>query len=164
MASMTSDLSQDDTMQCQSSSMIFDIDFHPQRDFIAAGLVDGKVELWQHPTLSGGTSSSSSSSSSSSPDPSSTVSLLPRKVLTMQHHTKSCRSLCFDVNGAVLYTGSADLSVVAVDASGAVAWHANNAHDAPINCVKPGPSGTFFSGDDDGCLKVWDMRQQSSVM
>ena len=163
-------LTEDTSMQCRASAMIFDIDFHPTRDFIAAGLVDGTVELWTTPsndnssTASSSASSSNTSTSSSSSSVSTTAIVAPRKVLTMKHHTKSCRAICFDQQGAGLYTGSSDQSVAAVDAGGAVVWHVSGAHKAPINVIRPGPTGTFFSGDDDGCVKVWDMRQQESVM
>ena len=155
-----------DGNSCNAASMIFDLDFHPQLDFVAAGLVDGTVELWQHhySTATASSSTSTSSSSSSSSSSSTPPQQPPTKVLAMQHHGKSCRALSFDVQGTVLYTGSSDLSVAAVNTTGNVTWRIDNAHTSPINCIRPGPAGTFFSGDDDGCLKVWDIRQKNAAL
>ena len=51
------------------------------------------------------------------------------------------------------------MSLCALDTVGKVSWRAPSAHGAPVNCLKAGPPRVFVSGDDDGVLKVWDVRQ-----
>ena len=48
-------------------------------------------------------------------------------------------------------------------ASGKVTRWQRDAHEAPINCVHPLGSGVVASGDDDGCVKLWDGRQSAAI-
>lgn len=47
--------------------------------------------------------------------------------------------------------------------SGKVTRWQTDAHEAPINCILPLSSGLVASGDDDGCVKLWDGRQSEAV-
>ena len=47
--------------------------------------------------------------------------------------------------------------------SGKVTRWQTDAHEAPINCIHPLASGLVASGDDDGCVKLWDGRQSAAV-
>ena len=48
-------------------------------------------------------------------------------------------------------------------ASGKVTRWQTDAHEAPINCIHPLSSGVVASGDDDGCVKLWDGRQSAAI-
>jgi WD40 repeat protein len=48
-------------------------------------------------------------------------------------------------------------------ASGKVTRWQRDAHEAPINCIHPLGSGVVASGDDDGCVKLWDGRQSAAI-
>jgi WD40 repeat protein len=154
----------------------FDTDFHPLRNCVAVGLVSGHVELHEFSPeavitppqdVAAAAASSSSSSSSSSAAAATAGATLPAAAsaasttlrLSIQPHASSCRATCFDADGAALYTGSSDMSLCALDTTGKISWRAANAHGAPVNCLKAGPPRVFVSGDDDGVLKVWDVRQ-----
>ena len=47
--------------------------------------------------------------------------------------------------------------------SGKVTRWQTDAHEAPINSILPLSSGLVASGDDDGCVKLWDGRQSDAV-
>ena len=47
--------------------------------------------------------------------------------------------------------------------SGRVTRWQTDAHEAPINSILPLSSGLVASGDDDGCVKLWDGRQSDAV-
>lgn len=47
--------------------------------------------------------------------------------------------------------------------SGKVTRWQTDAHEAPINCILPLSSGLVASGDDDGCVRLWDGRQSDAV-
>ncbi|KAJ2773523.1 WD domain repeat-containing protein 55 [Coemansia nantahalensis] len=75
-------------------------------------------------------------------------------------HKKSCRSVCFSGDGARLYTGSKDRSWQAMDvATGAEIVRFAAAHDKPVNIVKYVNEQVVATGDEAGCVKLWDTRQ-----
>ena len=59
-----------------------------------------------------------------------------------------------------LVTGSSDCSVRVSDTSGACVWRVPRAHGAAVNVARAllPTGGLVASGDDDGCVKLWDTR------
>lgn len=119
---------------------IFDIDFHPQQDIVAGAMVNGVVELYKYSEKQNA------------------------KVLELKYHSDSCRSVLFSNNGQTLYTASADKSIRAVDTAGSIEWAELNAHEHPVNVLKQIDANVIASGDDIGCIKVWDTRQHRCVV
>ncbi|XP_058947791.2 WD repeat-containing protein 55-like [Pocillopora verrucosa] len=123
-------------------NQVFDLSFHPNRDVIAAGEIDGRVTVHSY-----------------------SVSEENHLLLELHHHKKACRALTFSLDGLYLYTGSKDKSLQAVDMnSGAVAHSIVKAHNSPVYCMKVITDSLLATGDDDGCVKFWDTRQTSCVM
>ena len=127
--------------------MIISLCFHPVDPLIAVGLVTGEVSVHR---INGGAE--------------------PQTLLhTLGHHSDSCRSMCCTDDGA-LFTCSADKSLSVVDlTTGGVSWRHENAHATGINeCLLVGeatnPAGMIATGDDDGCVKLWDVRQKKEAM
>ncbi|KAK8577894.1 hypothetical protein V6N13_076570 [Hibiscus sabdariffa] len=59
-------------------------------------------------------------------------------------------------------TGSKDCSILATDVeTGSVIARLENAHENAINSLINLTESTVASGDDEGCIKVWDTRQRS---
>jgi len=74
----------------------------------------------------------------------------------------SCRALDFNANGQILYVGSADKSF-SVISNGKVEGRIEDAHYEPINAIKHLEGDhVFATGDDDGRIKIWDLRMASS--
>lgn len=116
---------------------VFAIDFHPNRPYIAAGLIDGSIELWEHDAEAN------------------------RLVHDLQHHALSCRGLQFTPSGDKLVTISSDKSWKVANESGVVVLQAPDAHASAINRMLVIDQDTLVTGDDDGIVKVWDMRGAS---
>eukprot|EP00937_MAST-01D_sp_MAST-1D-sp2_P008206 g8206.t1 len=135
------------------------IDFHPQHDVVAVGLITGAVEL--HTYAQGGNS----------------------RAMRLTHHADSCRAVGFSGDGNLLYSASADKSLSVVDRAGQLLWRAEGAHEEGINAMlvldagaaapqqsaaaaaaAAAPAMLVATGDDGGVVKVWDVRQQRAAM
>ncbi|OWM66507.1 hypothetical protein CDL15_Pgr013724 [Punica granatum] len=61
-----------------------------------------------------------------------------------------------------ILSGSPDCSILATDVeTGSVVARVENAHEAAINRLVNLTEATIATGDDNGCIKVWDTRQRS---
>mmetsp|Transcript_3626 Transcript_3626/g.5089 ORF Transcript_3626/g.5089 Transcript_3626/m.5089 type:complete len:393 (+) Transcript_3626:13-1191(+) len=120
---------------------VFGIDFHPSADIVAAGLINGAIELHQYMMQDMNENNGI--------------------IFKSTPHTDSCRSVIFSADGRELLSGSKDCSIVASDSSnGDQKWLQSEAHSAPINCLYMLHENTFASGDDEGAVKLWDIRQK----
>jgi WD40 repeat protein len=75
---------------------IFDIAFHPTSNVLAAGLIDGAVEIWRYGVDTGANT----------------------RLSVSNHHRSSCRGLQFNPSGDTLYSISSDKTIRAVDGQG----------------------------------------------
>lgn len=72
--------------------------------------------------------------------------------------------MCYNSDGTVLYTISKDKSFAVLDTqNSAVKHHIKNAHESPIFSFIPIDEFLCATGDDDGTVKLWDLRQKSSL-
>eukprot|EP00884_Botryococcus_braunii_P017552 jgi/Botrbrau1/4480/Bobra.0220s0014.1 len=79
-------------------------------------------------------------------------------------HADSCRAVAFLPGGSVLVSASADGSIAAFDcSSGQAMARRDKAHGGNINTLEAVSACVLASGDDDGQVRVWDMRQADSV-
>lgn len=123
-------------------TILTDVSCHPTRDAVAIGTVDG--DAFVHSYALDGPS---------------------RELLHLTHHRSSCRKLRFSADGSILFTGSKDQSLCMVDLnSGAVSQRLPEAHSASIYSLCVVDEHLLASGDDDGCVKVWDRRTNAVVM
>ncbi|KAF6174161.1 hypothetical protein GIB67_033693, partial [Kingdonia uniflora] len=64
---------------------------------------------------------------------------------------------------SAIMTGSNDNSILATNVeTGAAIGRLTNAHEAAVNRIVNLSETTVASGDDSGCVKVWDTRQRTS--
>ncbi|KAL6342313.1 hypothetical protein AAG906_007527 [Vitis piasezkii] len=78
------------------------------------------------------------------------------------HGEESCRAVRFINKGHAIVTGSPDRSILATDVeTGSAIARLEHSHGAAINRLINLTETTIASGDDEGCIKVWDTRQQS---
>ncbi|KAH1219936.1 WD repeat-containing protein 55 [Glycine max] len=83
-------------------------------------------------------------------------------LLEVHAHTESCRAARFINGGRALLTGSPDCSILAIDVeTGSTIARVDNAHESAVNRLINLTESTVASGDDDGCIKVWDTRERS---
>ncbi|KAL3630211.1 WD domain repeat-containing protein 55 [Castilleja foliolosa] len=126
-------------MEIDLGKLPFDLDFHPSNNLVAAGLITGQLLLYNYA-------------------PEST----PQRLLEVNAHTESCRALRFVNEGRAIITGSPDCSILATDIeTGAAIARLENSHEAAVNRIVKLTESTIASGDDEGCIKVWDTRQRT---
>lgn len=128
-----------DEIEC--TEQVFDIAFHTQSNVLAAGLIDGTVEIWRYNTDSENV-----------------------KLSTFSHHQASCRGVLIAEDGHMMFTISKDKSLKGIDTSGSVVMNYENAHSEPINKIITIPNIGLATGDDSGCIKIWDIRSPTPTM
>ncbi|KAA8532098.1 hypothetical protein F0562_006760 [Nyssa sinensis] len=126
-------------MEINLGKLPFDIDFHPSSSLIAAGLINGDLLLYRY-----------------------AADTLPERLLEVHAHSESCRAVRFINEGRAIVTGSPDCSILATDIeTGSAIARLENSHGAAVNRLINLTESTIASGDDEGCIKVWDTRQRS---
>lgn len=127
-------------MEINLGKLPFDIDFHPSNTLVAAGLINGDLHLYRYGANS-----------------------LPQRLLEVHAHgDESCRAVRFINEGHAIVTGSPDRSILATDVeTGSAIARLEHSHGAAISRLINLTETTIASGDDEGCIKVWDTRQQS---
>ena len=87
-----------------------------------------------------------------------------RQRALLQHHQQSTRALQYTCDGGTLFMGSKDCSISAYDLSRAcVSGTMSNAHKTAVSCLCVVDENVLASGDDDGTVKIWDLRQAKCV-
>jgi len=85
-----------------------------------------------------------------------------KEMLKFNYHTESCRQVLFSPDGNIVYTGASDGSI-GVISNGKMEGRLMAAHDCPINSLIHVENNVVIaSGDDDGKIKIWDLRQAGS--
>lgn len=128
------------TITCDESAVC--LQFHPKGNMLATGLIDGSVTIYSY----------------SAEEPN-------EELLFEEVHKKSCRALVFSEDGKSIFSVSKDKSLGKLDiASATVEQSLENAHEAPIYSVAVIDENLVATGDDDGHVKVWDLRTQKAIM
>ncbi|XP_030359904.1 WD repeat-containing protein 55 [Strigops habroptila] len=119
------------------------IALHPARPLLAAGDVDGDVYLYSYSCTEGEN----------------------RQLWSSGHHLKSCRDVAFSQDGQKLFTVSKDKAIhILTVEEGRLETRFPKAHSSPLNCVLPIDANVFATGDDNGALKVWDLRKGDAIL
>lgn len=116
---------------------IFDLIFHPKTNILACGMITGQVNILSY-------------------DSENVI-----EVGKYEHHKQSCRSIDFSIDGQNLATCSKDKSIAVLDCNGKLISHITKAHKDSVNVVKYLPNNLLASGDDEGTVKLWDLRISS---
>ncbi|KAH9785302.1 WD repeat-containing protein 55 [Citrus sinensis] len=126
-------------MELSLGSLPFGLDFHPSDQLVAAALITGDLHLYRY--------------NADSP---------PQKLLDLHAHEESCRAVRFVNGGQAMLTGSTDRSILATDVeTGATIARLEDSHEDAIYSLINVTESTVASGDDQGCIKVWDTRQRT---
>lgn len=120
----------------------FSLSFHPIGEYLACGVIDGSIEIWQYGLGDSGNS----------------------LVFRSKNHTSSCRGLKFSSDGEHLFSVSSDKSIRCLDGNCSEIFSLANAHTTAINRLDIVSNNVLVTGDDGGVVKVWDTRAMSSVM
>ncbi|XP_072518648.1 WD repeat-containing protein 55 [Salminus brasiliensis] len=117
--------------------------FHPTEDVLAVGDIDGDIYLYSYSCTEGEN----------------------KELWSSGHHLKSCRKVTFSSDGEKLFSVSKDKAVHIMDVeTGKLVTRIPKAHSKPINALRLVDENVFATGDDEGMVKVWDMRKGTSFM
>lgn len=109
--------------------------FHPHRDMVVCGDVDGDVYAFSYSCMEGEN----------------------KELWSSGHHMKSCRQVRFSADGLKLYSVSRDKGVHLLDTErGKLVTRIRGAHDVPINSLLLVDENILATGDDGGTVKVTD--------
>ncbi|MQL69996.1 hypothetical protein Taro_002302 [Colocasia esculenta] len=126
-------------MEVNLGKIPFDLVFHPSSPILATGLINGDLHLYRYAADS-----------------------QPQRILEIHAHDESCRAARFIDSGRVILTASADCSILASDVeTGNSIIHLEDAHEDPVNRLVNMTENTVATGDDEGCIKVWDTRERT---
>ena len=79
-------------------------------------------------------------------------------------HESSIRCVVVESDETSIFCGSSDRGISRTDAERCrVSWRAKEAHSAAVNCVHHNAI-SLCSGDDEGCVKCWDVRSSKSIV
>ncbi|KAL4844765.1 hypothetical protein H8958_019103 [Nasalis larvatus] len=113
--------------------------FHPARDLLAAGDVDGDVFVFSYSCQEGET----------------------KELWSSGHHLKACRAMAFSEDGQKLVTVSKDKAIHVLDVEqGRLERRVSKAHGAPINSLLLVDENVLATGDDTGGIRLWDQRKE----
>ncbi|GBB92887.1 hypothetical protein RclHR1_04640024 [Rhizophagus clarus] len=125
-------------------NQIFDLAFHPSENIIATGLITG--EVFCHRYTVNNTNENIN-------------------VMSIRPHKKSCRGLEFNHDGTSLFSVSKDKSIQSINLeTGKVFVKKVDSHDYPINRILRLNETTLATGDDNGIIKLWDIRNGNEIM
>lgn len=123
-------------------NIIMDVCCHPSRELVAVGDIDGQVSI--HSYSSAGTHC---------------------QLMSFSGHKKSCRRVRFNSDGSQLITASKDKSIQVIDmTAGSVAAKIKDAHESAVFSLLLVTDNLVATGDDEGSLKLWDLRHRHAVM
>ncbi|KAG7173068.1 WD repeat-containing protein 55-like isoform X2 [Homarus americanus] len=124
----------------ETDSGIVDVCFHPNIELLSVATMDGEVMIYRYSRDS------------------------VEEVTRFSHHKKPCRTVCYNGDGTLLYTVSKDKSLAVIDTqNSAVKEHIKDAHESPIFSFLPIDENLCATGDDDGTVKIWDLRKKNSI-
>ncbi|GJN22437.1 hypothetical protein PR202_gb09997 [Eleusine coracana subsp. coracana] len=142
-------------MEAVHEEMPFDLDFHPSASLVATSLITGELHLYRY-------------APESQPERYSPKLMLLVLVnfiqwlFAVKAHKDSCRAIRFVDSGKVILSGSADCSILATDIeTGKSIARLEAAHENCINRLVSLTETMVATGDDEGCIKVWDTRERS---
>ncbi|KAE8010306.1 hypothetical protein FH972_006688 [Carpinus fangiana] len=126
-------------MEINLGGLALDIDFHPSKELVTTGLINGDLHLYSY-----------------------AANALPQRLLKVRAHSdQSCRAARFIDGGSAIATCSPDRSILTVDVvTGSPKYRLENAHCDPISRLINLDETTIATGDDEGCIKVWDTRNR----
>ncbi|XP_076767161.1 WD repeat-containing protein 55 homolog isoform X1 [Xylocopa sonorina] len=119
---------------------IVDICFHPTRDIIAVANIVGDVSLYSYNNTT------------------------TEMISNLELHLKACRDIEFNESGKILFSAGKDLCIALTDVETNILVRTyESAHEEPIYTMTVIGEHLFATGDDNGVVKLWDLRQKENV-
>lgn len=117
---------------------VVDLSFHPEEDILAAATMSGDAIIYRYS--------------------------VDENVLasTLELHVKAIRDIEFSDDGKILFSASKDRSILLTDLqTEKFIRNYEKAHEQPVCKMHILDENLFATGDDDGTIKLWDIRDKS---
>lgn len=119
---------------------IVDICFHPQNNIIAVATITGDVLMYKYTNTE------------------------TELISTIELHLKACRDIEYNDEGSTLFSTAKDLSIMLTDVETEKLKRLyENAHEHPVYTMTVIGENMFATGDDNGVVKLWDLRQRGNT-
>lgn len=116
-----------------------DLSFHPNQNILAISTVTGDVIIYRYENEEN------------------------KLLYTHEIHSKAVRDIEFSADGRALFSASRDKSIILSDfETGQFKRFWDNAHEEPIYTLTVIDENLIATGDDEGTIKLWDLRSRGS--
>ena len=122
----------------------FGLDAHPTEPLLAAGLISGQLKLFDYEKPAEDPTGGSA-----------------KQRWSARPHSGACRAVRFASDGNTVYSTGADGTLQQRDVeTNKPTWRRRNAASATINALALTGETGVATGDDEGMVRCWDMRQR----
>ncbi|KAL7051075.1 hypothetical protein ACKWTF_004321 [Chironomus riparius] len=116
-----------------------DLSFHPNQNILAISTITGDVLIYRYKNEEN------------------------KLLYTHEIHSKAVRDIEFSTDGLALFSTSRDKSIILSDfETGKFKRFWDNAHEEPIYTLTVIDENLIVTGDDEGTIKLWDLRNRGS--
>ena len=145
----------------------FGLSMHPTRPLLAAGLISGQLKLYEYTTpppadedVGDGDDSADGSSGPAAASEGSIV-----QTWSARPHKGACRAVRFAEDGETIFSTGVDgtLQQRSVETNQPT-WRRRNAAEGPVNSLTLLSGIGIATGDDDGRVRCWDLRQHKVAL
>jgi WD40 repeat protein len=118
---------------------VVDLSFHPDRNILAVGNITGDIIIYEYGNEEN------------------------KLLYTHEVHTKAIRDIEFSIDGKDLISASRDKSIMVTDfETGKLKRFWDKAHEEPVYKLSVIDENLFATGDDNGTVKMWDLRLKAT--
>ncbi|XP_011309335.1 WD repeat-containing protein 55 homolog [Fopius arisanus] len=122
-----------------TEEFVVNVCFHPEDNIIALANVEGDILMYKYDNEDN------------------------TLIATIEVHERACRDVQFNAKGDTIFSVSKDKSMAVTDVtSGKLKRFYDKAHECPIYTTTIINENVVATGDDDGTIKIWDLRQRGS--
>ncbi|XP_075234496.1 WD repeat-containing protein 55 homolog [Lycorma delicatula] len=128
------------SLHIDCEDLTVDISFHPKTNVLAAATITGDLILYKYDVDN--------------------VTVCDK----LEVHTKACRAVEYSDDGDLLFSASKDRSIMISDSrTGKLKEFYDKAHEGALYCLTIISEHVFASGDEDGVIKLWDVRHKDPI-
>ena len=130
----------------------FSVSMHPTRPLVACGTISGQVKLFEYdePSAAAGEAGDDA---------------IRQQWSARPHREGACRCVAFAADGQTLFSTGVDGTLQQRDvATNKPTWRIRKASPTSINTLALLGEVGVATGDDDGAVRCWDLRQRSAAL
>lgn len=124
----------------KTEDFVVDLSFHPTGNLLSVATVTGDILIYKYANDEN------------------------TLVKSLEVHTKACRNVEFTSDGLSFISTSRDKTIMITDTeTGKLKRFWDDAHQVPVYSMAVLDENLFATGDDEGMIKLWDVRQRDAT-